>query len=74
MKNVETAVEMPIYVGKNMRYAHFAEYAAIAYSHKTDMPKYHVEVSCQWLSQRVCVWCLQCFDAVGWAAGRASGL
>jgi len=19
-------------------------------------------------------WCLQCFDAVGWAAGRASGL
>ena len=32
---------------KNMRYAHFAEYAAIAYSHKTDMPKYHVEVSCQ---------------------------
>jgi len=20
------------------------------------------------------VWCLQCFDAVGWAAGRASGL
>ena len=22
---------------------------------------------------RVC-WCLQCFDTVGWAAGRASGL
>ena len=22
----------------------------------------------------VCVCCLQCFDAVGWAAGRASGL
>ena len=22
----------------------------------------------------VVVWCLQCFDAVGWAAGRASGL
>jgi len=20
------------------------------------------------------LWCLQCFDAVGWAAGRASGL
>jgi len=20
------------------------------------------------------IWCLQCFDAVGWAAGRASGL
>ena len=56
MKNVETAVEMPIYVGKNMRYAHFAEYAAIAYSHKTDMPKYHVEVSCHdYLSVCVCV-------------------
>jgi len=22
----------------------------------------------------VCLVCLQCFDAVGWAAGRASGL
>ena len=22
----------------------------------------------------LCVFCLQCFDAVGWAAGRASGL
>jgi len=26
---------------------------------------------CQWL---VCLVCLQCFDAVGWVAGRASGL
>ena len=24
--------------------------------------------------KRLCVLCLQCFDAVGWAAGRASGL
>ena len=23
---------------------------------------------------RVLIYCLQCFDAVGWAAGRASGL
>ena len=22
----------------------------------------------------VCVYCLQCFDTVGWASGRASGL
>jgi len=22
----------------------------------------------------ICLQCLQCFDAVGWAAGRASGL
>jgi len=22
----------------------------------------------------ICIWCLQCFDTVGWAAGRASGL
>ena len=39
---------MPLFVEKNMRYAHFAEickkmgqyakYVAIAYSHKTDMP------------------------------------
>jgi len=31
-----------------------------------------------WIVQRVtkvqCFDCLQCFDAVGWAAGRASGL
>jgi len=28
-----------------------------------------------WTLAAVCLWCcLQCFDAVGWAAGRASGL
>jgi len=26
------------------------------------------------LMQLICTGCLQCFDAVGWAAGRASGL
>jgi len=25
-------------------------------------------------TRRIIVMCLQCFDAVGWAAGRASGL
>ena len=25
-------------------------------------------------SSLLVAWCLQCFDAVGWAAGRASGL
>ena len=28
-----------------------------------------ITASCDWLKK-----CLQCFDAVGWAAGRASGL
>jgi len=28
----------------------------------------------QCLTRHVCVVCLQCFDAVGWMAGRASGL
>jgi len=29
---------------------------------------------CLFLSLCLCLFCLQCFDAVGWAAGRASGL
>ena len=31
------------------------------------------QINCNFISVSISV-CLQCFDAVGWAAGRASGL
>ena len=39
--------------------------------------RYFVSLECAWVELFPCHWvslsCLQCFDAVGWAAGRASG-
>jgi len=40
-------------------------------------PKVHLRYACRWkfyLSEFDQTICLQCFDAVGWAAGRAPGL
>jgi len=42
----------------------------------TDTTLYYNRFTALWILSRTTwvSWCLQCFDAIGWAAGRASGL